>query len=307
MRWDRGAGRRSTSWSRSNHHVELYWFPHTDRLLPSATTAPSTTPSRCRGSAAGSTTSCSPTASFGGVNRLGNAVPGADPADQPASRPGAERAPLQRRPAPGLHLAARRGLPRDGVRACPARAGCRRSRRPRARRRSRLADRLPGRGPAAPADDIPLSTAHGRDSVYLAFHTNAQTDHRAYFRGSRTSCGSYDGRPHWGKPHTRTAADLAPAYPRWQDFQAIRDRLDPDRVFTNPYLDRVLGYPVEASVSTQTLAGPLGSGACQPAPQGEHPEAEADRRRPGSATTHSGRPHPLRARPSAAPASAGVA
>ena len=47
---------------------------------------------------------------------------------------------------------------------------------------------------------------------------------------------AHDGRPHWGKVHTRTAADLAPAYPRFEDFLALRDRLDPDRVFANAYL-----------------------------------------------------------------------
>ena len=50
-----------------------------------------------------------------------------------------------------------------------------------------------------------------------------------------------DGRPHWGKMHTRDAGDLARVYPRWDEFQQLRGRLDPDQVFTNPYLDRVLG------------------------------------------------------------------
>jgi FAD/FMN-containing dehydrogenase len=92
-----------------------------------------------------------------------------------------------------------------------------------------------------PADDLPLSTASGRESVYLAFHMNPQTDHTAYFRGVEDVLRAYDGRPHWGKLNSRTAEDLAPAYPRWSEFQAMRDRLDPDRLFTNPYLDRVLG------------------------------------------------------------------
>jgi L-gulonolactone oxidase len=92
-----------------------------------------------------------------------------------------------------------------------------------------------------PADDVPLSTAYGRDSVYLAFHTNAQTDHTDYFGGVEAILRAHDGRPHWGKLHTRTAADLAPAYPRWEEFQALREKLDPDGIFTNPYLDRVLG------------------------------------------------------------------
>jgi L-gulonolactone oxidase len=93
----------------------------------------------------------------------------------------------------------------------------------------------------APADDIALSTASGRDSLYLAFHVHASADHRAYFAGVEAVLRAADGRPHWGKMHTRTAADLAPAYPRWDEFAGLRDRLDPDRVLTNAHLDRVLG------------------------------------------------------------------
>ena len=93
----------------------------------------------------------------------------------------------------------------------------------------------------APADDITLSTASGRDSLYLAFHVPVAADHRAYFAGIEAVLAAADGRPHWGKMHTRDAADLARVYPRWDEFQQLRDRLDPDRVFTNPYLDRVLG------------------------------------------------------------------
>ena len=50
-----------------------------------------------------------------------------------------------------------------------------------------------------------------------------------------------DGRPHWGKLHRRTPADLAPVYPRWDEFQELRARLDPSGVFQNAALDRVLG------------------------------------------------------------------
>ena len=93
----------------------------------------------------------------------------------------------------------------------------------------------------ARADDAWLSTAYERDSVYLAFHVNAQTDHTAYFHEVERVMRAHDGRPHWGKLHTRTAEDLAPAYPRWAEAQRVRDRVDPDRLFTNAYLDRVLG------------------------------------------------------------------
>ncbi len=52
---------------------------------------------------------------------------------------------------------------------------------------------------------------------------------------------AHDGRPHWGKLHTRDAAYLADAYPRFGEFTAVRERLDPERRFANAYLRRVLG------------------------------------------------------------------
>jgi FAD/FMN-containing dehydrogenase len=53
--------------------------------------------------------------------------------------------------------------------------------------------------------------------------------------------GQVAGRPHWGKMHTLDAAALAAVYPRLGDAQAVRDRVDPDRVFGNDYSLRVLG------------------------------------------------------------------
>jgi L-gulonolactone oxidase len=52
---------------------------------------------------------------------------------------------------------------------------------------------------------------------------------------------SYGGRPHWGKRHFQTAATLAESYPFFEDFLAVRNRLDPEGTFQNQYLDRVLG------------------------------------------------------------------
>lgn len=92
-----------------------------------------------------------------------------------------------------------------------------------------------------PADDAWLSTSYDRESVYLAFHVHRDMDHHAYFEGVEPLLREREGRPHWGKLHTRTDVDLAPVYPRFGDFAAARDRLDPDRLFTNPYLERVLG------------------------------------------------------------------
>jgi len=93
----------------------------------------------------------------------------------------------------------------------------------------------------AAADDNWLSTASHRDSGYIAVHRYFRDDHGEYFRGVEQIMRGYRGRPHWGKIHYRDAESLAEVYPHHSEFVAVRDRLDPDRVFTNPYLDRVLG------------------------------------------------------------------
>jgi FAD-linked oxidoreductase len=93
---------------------------------------------------------------------------------------------------------------------------------------------------AAP-DDIPLSTSFGRDTAYLAIHRYRGEPFEGYFRAVEREMRALDGRPHWGKMHWRTAADLRPAYPRFDDFLAARDTCDPERVFANNYLETVLG------------------------------------------------------------------
>lgn len=93
----------------------------------------------------------------------------------------------------------------------------------------------------AAADDNWLSTAEGRDTGYIAVHRYFRDDHEEYFRAAEQVMRAYQGRPHWGKIHYQAAESLASLYPHHADFVAVRDRLDPDRVFANAYLDRVLG------------------------------------------------------------------
>jgi L-gulono-1,4-lactone dehydrogenase len=93
----------------------------------------------------------------------------------------------------------------------------------------------------AAADDIPLSTAYGRDTCYVAVHQYHRLPFEKYFLAVEHIVRSVEGRPHWGKLHFLTAEQLAPLYPRFADFVAMRDRLDPDRRFSNDYLRRVLG------------------------------------------------------------------
>jgi len=93
----------------------------------------------------------------------------------------------------------------------------------------------------AAADDIPLSTASGRDSAYIAAHVPAGTDPGPWFAALEAIAGEVGGRPHWGKLHGLDAEVLRTRYPRFADFVSVRDRLDPGGVLSNGYLDRVLG------------------------------------------------------------------
>jgi FAD-linked oxidoreductase len=92
-----------------------------------------------------------------------------------------------------------------------------------------------------PADDIPRSTASGRDSAYIAVHVFRGTRYDRYFDAVEALMGSVAGRPHWGKLHNLTAEVLRDRYPRFDDFVALRRQLDPEGLFRNTYLDRVLG------------------------------------------------------------------
>jgi L-gulonolactone oxidase len=93
----------------------------------------------------------------------------------------------------------------------------------------------------APADDITLSTASGRDTAYIAVHMFQGTPYQRYFTAAERIFTAHEGRPHWGKIHTRDAEYFSHVYPRFGEFTALRDRLDPDRRFQNDYLRRVLG------------------------------------------------------------------
>jgi FAD-linked oxidoreductase len=91
------------------------------------------------------------------------------------------------------------------------------------------------------ADDVWLSTAHERDNAYIAVHQYHRMDDFGAFAAFEAIVAEHGGRPHWGKLHTLGADRLRELYPRFDDFLAVRDRLDPDRVFANDHLRHVLG------------------------------------------------------------------
>ena len=246
MSWDEALGSFDDMVAES-HHCDMYWFPHTDRLLTKRNTrlagdvSEAEPVSRVRGWVDDELLS---NTVFGVLTAGANRVPGVIPRmNQVSARVLSPRTYSD--VAHKVFTSPRRVVFREMEYAVPREAGLDALRE--ARRVIDASDwriSFPVEIRVAPADDIPLSTAYGRDSFYLAFHTHHRSDwrtHAAYTEAMERIMREHDGRPHWGKLHSRTAADLAPAYPRFADFLALRDRLDPERVFANAYLERVLG------------------------------------------------------------------
>ncbi|WP_309066518.1 D-arabinono-1,4-lactone oxidase [Microbacterium sp.] len=93
----------------------------------------------------------------------------------------------------------------------------------------------------AASDDLWMSTASGRDTAYIAVHRYWRADPQPYFDAVEQIMLEHAGRPHWGKLHGPAADQLRARNPRFHDFVAPRDRLDPSRLFGNRRLERILG------------------------------------------------------------------
>lgn len=241
--WEEGLARYD-EFVAENHHVDAYWFPHTDRMQIKTNNRWDLSPAEARPLGrlrrwfdddflANRT--------YALINRVGNLAPAAVPAlNRIAAHSLTERSysDIPHR----VFTTPRAVVFREMEYAVPREAGLVALREARARiERSRWRISFPVEIRQTPADDLTLGTSSGRESIYLAFHVNAATDHRDYFAGVEEIMVAHGGRPHWGKVHTRTADQLAEVYPRFEEFLALRDRLDPQRTFDNPYLRRVLG------------------------------------------------------------------
>lgn len=106
------------------------------------------------------------------------------------------------------------------------------------------------------ADSGFLSPAYGRESCCLAVHAYRGMAWQPYFRAVERLMWDLDGRPHWGKLHFQTFQTLRGRYPAWDEFQAVRARLDPIGRFRNAYTDRVLGLPHHGSLNRRRCDRP---------------------------------------------------
>jgi FAD-linked oxidoreductase len=225
----------------ANDHFEFHWFPHTDRVLLKRNNRVEPPARPLRRLRAFVDDELLANVAFSAVCRFGRAAPGFVPLVNQVS----SRALTAREYVDASHrvfTSSRRVHFVESEYAVPRAAAVSVLRELRACiDRSPWRITIPVEVRVAPADDLWLSTAHSRDTAYIAVHVFRRTPHEDYFQALEEIAVGVGGRPHWGKLHTRDSSHLALAYPRFADTVRVRDRVDPDRVFANAYLDRVLG------------------------------------------------------------------
>lgn len=86
------------------------------------------------------------------------------------------------------------------------------------------------------ADDVWLSPFYQRKSATIAVHQYHRVNTARLFDMCESIFRGVEGRPHWGKRHTRTTEELMELYPKFADFRALRQKLDPAGKFLNPHL-----------------------------------------------------------------------
>ncbi|PZR31887.1 D-arabinono-1,4-lactone oxidase [Caulobacter segnis] len=90
-------------------------------------------------------------------------------------------------------------------------------------------------------DDAWLSPFQGGPRGSVAVHAYYRDDFSFLYSLVEPIFRRYEGRPHWGKLHTLRGQQLQALYPRWKDFLAVRQELDPEGRMLNPYLRGLFG------------------------------------------------------------------
>jgi FAD-linked oxidoreductase len=240
MAWDEVLSRLD-EFAAGNEHFEFYWFPHTDGCLTkrnNRAAGPAAPLSRVRHWVDDEFLSNS---LFDLTNRLNRRIPGTikpvngiaakalgartyvDTSHKVFTSPRRVRFKEQEYAIPQEHLAAALGE----LRALFDKKDLRIS--------------FPVEVRMLPAEDAWLSTAYRRPTAFIAIHVYHRNPHQEYFQAVEEIMTGIGGRPHWGKLHTRDAAYLETVYPRFGDFQRLRDEVDPDRRFANPYTTQIFG------------------------------------------------------------------
>ena len=88
---------------------------------------------------------------------------------------------------------------------------------------------------ATKADDLWLSMGYRADICHIGCYITSRYGTSAYMAQAEAIMRNLGGRPHWCKPFDTNKVDLASVYPKWQEFKALRQTMDPNGVFENEW------------------------------------------------------------------------
>jgi FAD-linked oxidoreductase len=91
------------------------------------------------------------------------------------------------------------------------------------------------------ADEAMLSPFYRRDSVSVSICGHRDHNYQGFLAEVHAVLEPFEPRPHWGKLHYFDLETLSRRLPRFNDFCAIRDRLDPSGTFLNESLAKLFG------------------------------------------------------------------
>ncbi|MFP4510053.1 MAG: D-arabinono-1,4-lactone oxidase [Spirochaetaceae bacterium] len=229
-------------WARHHRHFEFFWFPHSDQCQLKFTDI-SDEPLKPRSRRSRMADDILETGVFGSASALCRFVPAMSPAlSRFAGRFVSEASVVDESYC--IFASNRKvrfheteyALPLDA--AIPALTAI----------QSRIAEKnyrvhFPVEVRFGAADSGWLSLSHGRPSCYIAVHMAQGMDFREYFADMEAIFSDFDGRPHWGKRHSLQRDDFTRLYPRFEDFNSLREEFDPDMTLLNNHLRTLFTGP----------------------------------------------------------------
>jgi FAD/FMN-containing dehydrogenase len=90
------------------------------------------------------------------------------------------------------------------------------------------------------SDNLWLSQSYQRDVCHIGCYCRSEKDILVHVYNLETILIELGGRPHWGKYFTVERQDFAQLYPKWSDFLALRQKMDPHGVFHNDWTKKIL-------------------------------------------------------------------
>ena len=222
-----------------NRHFEFFWFPYADRAVCKAlneTDEPAPVPRTPEEMRERGERSSADERAFAAINKV---LPFASVLLKPSHRlfsrlmPGGDRVRWSHEAFPSPRTVRfnemEYAVPRDKGPACLKDIVA-------AIRAQKITTGFPIEYRTVAADDVWLSPFFERDSATIAVHQYHRVDTTTLFSACETIFRRYEGRSHWGKRHTRSAAELEMLYPKFNEFRALRRSLDPKGKFLNSYL-----------------------------------------------------------------------